>query len=103
MRAINLLCRVSEITDEAESLSAVERRGVTLACFTLGRCFQLGQAVTQDHQKALHYFTKVGIFNSTPRCIMIDVCLHVCLHEQAKKYDKTAVAELHTQVINGLL
>ena len=50
---------MTEQTDDVRSLSLLERQGVALACFTLGRCLQLGQAVDQDLDKALQYFTKV--------------------------------------------
>ncbi|CAI8049181.1 LRP2-binding protein, partial [Geodia barretti] len=70
---------VCELQSDAGSLSVLERKGMSLACFTLARSLQLGQAVSQDLDKAIQYFTK------------------------AKGYDKDTVAELHTQVIHGLL
>lgn len=55
-------CSVCEsASDDAGSLSVLERKGMALACFTLARCFQLGQAVTQDLDKAMEYFTKVSL------------------------------------------
>ena len=54
--------RVSEVTADAKSLSALERQGVALACFTLARCLQLGHALDQDQERALQYYTKASLY-----------------------------------------
>ena len=58
-------CSVCELQSDADSLSVLERKGMSLACFTLARSLQLGQAVSQDLDKAIQYFTKVtGFYNA---------------------------------------
>lgn len=69
-----------------------------MACFTLARCLQLGQAITQDREQALQYYTKVREVADTRSVLHAFLFLF-----QAKDYDKDTVAELHTQVIHGLL
>ncbi|XP_064382779.1 LRP2-binding protein-like isoform X2 [Halichondria panicea] len=75
-KAAETAFKVSELDDEV-SLSPLDCRGVAIGCFVLGRCLQLGQAVTRDDEKALHYYTK------------------------ATGLDKRVVAELHDLLTHG--
>ena len=65
-------CSVCELQSDADSLSVLERKGMSLACFTLARSLQLGQAVSQDLDKAIQYFTKVtGFYNAGCNCLLL--------------------------------
>ena len=64
--------RVSEVTADAKSLSALERQGVALACFTLARCLQLGHALDQDQERALQYYTKASEYTHTDTYTCMD-------------------------------
>ncbi len=59
-------CRVSEVT---EPVCALDNRGVAIGCFVLGRCLQLGQAVSKDQEKAHHYYTKVTSITAHSRSV----------------------------------
>ena len=58
-------------------LTPLDRKGVALGCFVLGRCLQLGQAVARNEKKAHEYYTK------------------------AIRFDKKVVAELHDKLTHG--
>ena len=60
-------------------VSALDRKGVAVGCFVLGRCLQLGQAVARNEQKAHEYYAK------------------------ATRFDKQVVAELHDKLTHGQL
>ena len=53
--------RVSEVEEAmaAGAMTPLDRRGTAVGCFVLGRCLQLGHAVSRNEQKAEEYFIKV--------------------------------------------
>ena len=53
--------RVSDVVADPSSLSLLECQGVALGCFTLARCLQLGQAVRQNEEKAMQYYSKASV------------------------------------------